>query len=117
MPNDKKKPMRAEHPEFAGFVDGLRKAFGEPHAVTFGGVRYGKPEMWFRREQQHQPPIPGVYSNGYSDSRVRGGQSGVRARKNRGVSRPGSRRGDEAPEGARAWWTADDDGDEAGSDV
>ncbi len=53
--------MRAQHPEFAAFVDGIRAAFGldSVRAITLDGVRYGRAPLWFRRTQQHQPPVPG----------------------------------------------------------
>ena len=117
MPDDRKSKMRAQYPEFAGFVDGLRKAFGEPHAVTFGGVRYGKPEMWFRRAQQFQPPIPGVNANGYGDSGVREGKSGFSVRKDRGLRRANAKGGGLPAEEARRAWYVDDDGDEEGREV
>ena len=31
--------MRAQYPEFAAFVDDLRKHFGEPHAIALNGRR------------------------------------------------------------------------------
>ncbi len=52
--------MRAQYPEFAAFVDDLRKHFGEPHAIVLNGKRYGREPMPFRRNQLHQPPIPGL---------------------------------------------------------
>ena len=52
--------MRAQYPEFAAFVDDLRKHFGEPHAIVLNGKRYGREPMPFRRNQLHHPPIPGL---------------------------------------------------------
>ena len=52
--------MRAQYPEFAALVDDLRKHFGEPHAIVLNGKRYGREPMPFRRNQLHQPPIPGL---------------------------------------------------------
>ena len=52
--------MRAQYPEFAAFVDDLRKHFGEPHAIVLNGKRYGREPLPFRRNQLHQPPIPGL---------------------------------------------------------
>ena len=52
--------MRAQYPEFAAFVDDLRKHFGEPHAIALNGKRYGREPLPFRRNQLHQPPIPGL---------------------------------------------------------
>lgn len=59
---DRRNAMRAQHPELAAFVDALRGAFGADaiHAVTIGVTRYGREPMPFRRNQLHQPPIPGV---------------------------------------------------------
>ena len=51
---------RAKYPEFAAFVDDLRAHFGEPHAITLNGRRYGREPLPFRRNQLHQPPIPGL---------------------------------------------------------
>lgn len=59
MPDDRKSKMRAQYPEFAALVDDLRKHYGEPHAITLNGRRYGREPLWFRRNQQHQPPVPG----------------------------------------------------------
>lgn len=58
---DKRSAMRAQNPELAAFVDSLRGAFGADavHAVTIGVTRYGREPLWFRRNQQHQPPVPG----------------------------------------------------------
>lgn len=56
----RRREMRERHPEFAALVDDLRAVFGQPHAVVVDGKRYGKEPMWFRRDQQHQPAIPGV---------------------------------------------------------
>ena len=52
--------MRAQYQEFAAFVDDLRKHFGEPHAIVLNGRRYGREPLPFRRNQLHQPPIPGL---------------------------------------------------------
>ena len=52
--------MRAQYPEFAAFVDDLRAHFGEPHAITLNGRRYGHEPLPHRRNQLHQPPIPGL---------------------------------------------------------
>ena len=52
--------MRAQYPEFAAFVDDLRAHFGEPHAITLNGRRYGHEPLPHRRNQLHQPPIPGA---------------------------------------------------------
>ena len=60
MPDDRKSKMRAQYPEFAAFVDDLRKHFGEPHAIALNGKRYGREPLPFRRNQLHQPPIPGL---------------------------------------------------------
>ena len=107
--------MRERNPEFAAAVDRFRAVFGQPHAVRISGARYGQAEMWFRRTQQHQPPIPGV--NHASDSGFRAGQSGRVARKNRGIHGPQPNGRDAAPNAARPWWDADADGNEAGGDV
>ena len=52
--------MRAQYPEFAAFVDDSRAHFGEPHAITLNGRRYGHEPLPHRRNQLHQPPIPGL---------------------------------------------------------
>ena len=52
--------MRAQYPEFAALVDDLRKHFGEPHAIVLNGKRYGREPLPHRRNQLHQPPIPGL---------------------------------------------------------
>ena len=52
--------MRAQYPEFAAFVDDLRAHFGEPHAIVLNGKRYGREPLPHRRNQLHQPPIPGL---------------------------------------------------------
>lgn len=52
--------MRAQYPEFAAQVDDLRAHFGEPHAITLNGRRYGREPLPHRRNQLHQPPIPGL---------------------------------------------------------
>ena len=52
--------MRAQYPEFAALVDDLRKHFGEPHAIVLNGKRYGREPLPHRRNQLHQPPIPGA---------------------------------------------------------
>ena len=52
--------MRAQYPEFAAFVDDLRAHFGEPHAIVLNGRRYGREPLPHRRNQLHQPPIPGL---------------------------------------------------------
>ena len=52
--------MRAQYPEFAALVDDLRKHFGEPHAIVLNGRRYGREPLPHRRNQLHQPPIPGL---------------------------------------------------------
>ena len=52
--------MRAQYPELAAFVDDLRKHLGEPHAIVLNGRRYGREPLPFRRNQLHQPPIPGL---------------------------------------------------------
>ena len=52
--------MRAKYPEFAAQVDDLRKHFGEPHAIVLNGKRYGREPLPHRRNQLHQPPIPGL---------------------------------------------------------
>ena len=52
--------MRAQYPEFAAPVDDLRAHFGEPHAIVLNGRRYGREPLPHRRNQLHQPPIPGL---------------------------------------------------------
>ena len=108
--------MREQNPGFAAAVDKFRAVFGQPHAVRISGARYGQAEMWFRRTQQHQPPIPGVTTYG-RDSEFREGQPGRQSRKDRGVSRAGSNKGDGGAAGARPWWAFDDDGGEEGREV
>lgn len=62
---DRREAMRAQHPELAAFVDSLRAGCrrfvdAEPiHAVTIGVTRYGREPLLFRRNQQHQPKVPG----------------------------------------------------------
>ena len=108
--------MRKRYPEVSALVDALRGPFGAIHAVVINGNRYGKPEMPFRRDQLHQPPIPGVTTYG-RDSEFREGQPGRQSRKDRGVSRAGSNKGDGGAAGARPWWAFDDDGGEEGREV
>lgn len=52
--------MRAQYPELAAQVDDLRAHFGEPHAIVLNGRRYGREPLPHRRNQLHQPPIPGL---------------------------------------------------------
>lgn len=61
----RRREMRERHPELAALVDALRAATGQPHAVVVDGRRYGREPMWFRRNQQHQPAIPGVTDGGH----------------------------------------------------
>lgn len=61
----RRREMRERDQGFTALVDNLRAVFGQPHAVVVDGKRYGKEPMWFRRNQQHQPAIPGVTDGGH----------------------------------------------------
>lgn len=103
--------MRAQHPELAAAVDGLRAVFGEPHAITVDGTRYGKPPMPFRRDRPNQPTIPGVnYGHDAAGDRP---ASRAAPRKQPKSGSGGSRnRSDDGLAGAAEpmpWWSADDE--------
>ena len=68
-------------------------------------------------EEQFQPLIPGVTTNGHNDSGVREGKSGFSVRKDRGLRRANAKGGGLPAEEARRAWYVDDDGDEEGREV
>lgn len=103
--------MRAQHPELASQVDGLRAVFGAPHAVTVGGVRYGKPPLPFRRDRPDQPPIPGAGGYGHETGDRAAPRSTPRKRSGSDSGGSRNRRHDGIAGAAEPgpWWSADDE--------